>query len=208
MSDEPIVFVVDDDTAARNSLAAMVRTAGTTVKTFDSAEAFLADFDPGQWGCLVTDVRMGGMSGLELQERLREQGISLPVVLISGYADVPTAVSAMRGGAVTFLEKPCTEEELQGSITKAVAWHRQHRRVESQRAELQSRLARLSAEEHVVMRAMVAGTPNKAIAAELQIGLRTVELRRANVMKKMGAESLAELVHLSIAADRTADAPR
>ncbi|MBN2021914.1 MAG: response regulator transcription factor [Pirellulales bacterium] len=208
MSDEPIVFVVDDDDAARNSLAAMIRASGAAVKTYDSAEAFLDDYAPEQWGCLVTDVRMGGMSGLQLQQRLRERGIALPVVLISGYADVPTAVSAMRGGAVTFLEKPCTEEELQGSVAKAVAWHRQHRRVESQRAELQSRLAQLSAEEHVVMRAMVAGTPNKAIASDLHIGLRTVELRRANVMKKMGAESLAELVHLSIAADRLADAPR
>lgn len=204
---KPTVFVVDDDAAARESVAAVVRGFGAHVKTYRSAEEFLSDFDVSQWGCLVTDVRMGGMSGIQLQEELRKKGVSLPVILISGYADVPTAVRAMRSGAVTLLEKPCTDEELRASISKAIAWHQRRRRVDARHADLRTKLARLSPEEREVMRFMVEGTPNKVIASQLQIGLRTVELRRANIMKKMEANSLAELVRLGIAADALPEPP-
>jgi len=141
-----------------------------------------------------------------LQERLRADGVTLPVILISGYADIPTAVHTMRAGAVTFLEKPCREADLWSSICKAIEWHRQRRDARRRAESLQSRFTQLTPGERDVMRAMVAGKPNKVIASELEIGLRTVELRRANVLQKTGAGSLAELVRLTVAADRMAEA--
>ncbi len=196
MESEPIVSVVDDDPAARRSLAAMLTAKGLNVETYASAEEFLEESDPSQHGCLVVDVRMGGISGLELQAKLREEKVSLPVIVITGYGNVPTAVSAMKAGAVTFLEKPCIDYELCNSVQAALKQHRQQRESEARHAELQMRLERLSPQERLVMEKLVDGTPNKVIAAELEIGLRTVELRRANVMKKMKADNLAELVQI------------
>jgi two-component system, LuxR family, response regulator FixJ len=149
---------------------------------------------------------MAGMSGVQLQDKLRADGVTLPVILISGYADVPTAVHTMRAGAVTFLEKPCREDELWSSICKAIEWHRRRREVRRRSEWLQSRFTQLTPGERDVMLAMVAGKPNKVIATELEIGLRTVELRRANILQKTGAGSLAELVRLAVVADRMAEA--
>jgi FixJ family two-component response regulator len=146
---------------------------------------------------------MAGMSGLNLLEQLKQERISLPAVVITGYGDVPTAVEAMRAGAVTFLEKPCGEVDLWKSIQEAIETHRRLRHQQARRADIQARFARLTPGEARVLERMIAGKPNKAIAADLQIGLRTVELRRANVMKKIGVDSVAELVRLAMEADRT-----
>jgi FixJ family two-component response regulator len=196
--DRPTVFVVDDDPAARDSVAAMIRSRGMAVESYASAEQFFGQFDRGRLGCLVTDVRMAGMSGLGLLERLKQERISLPAVVITGYGDVPTAVEAMRVGAVTFLEKPCGEGDLCKSIGEAIETHRRLRQRQARLAEVQARFARLTPGEARVLEQMMAGKPNKAIAADLQIGLRTVELRRANVMKKIEVDSVAELVRLAM----------
>jgi FixJ family two-component response regulator len=201
MEDRPTVFVVDDDPAARDSVAAMIRSRGIEVESYASAEQFFGQFNRGRLGCLVTDVRMAGMSGLSLLERLKQERISLPAVVITGYGDVPTAVEAMRAGAVTFLEKPCGEGDLLKSIGEAIETHRRLRRQQARLAEIQARFARLTPGEVRVLEQMIAGKPNKTMAADLQIGLRTVELRRANVMKKIEVDSVAELVRLAMEAD-------
>ncbi len=198
MEKEPTVFVVDDDPAARDSVAALVQSKGMAASTYASAEEFLQRFDPSQAGCVVVDVRMNGMSGLELQRKFRAQETHLPVIMISGYADTPSAVDAMRNGAVTFLEKPYRDKELWESILTALDRYHEDQEAKTRRAELRARLARLTPQEHEVLEKLVAGKPNKAIKAEMDIGLRTVELRRANVMKKMEAGSLAELVRLYV----------
>ena len=201
MEDRPTVFVVDDDPAARDSVAAMIRSRGMAVESYASAEQFFTQFDRGRLGCLVTDLRMAGMSGLNLLERLKQERISLPAVVITGYGDVPTAVEAMRAGAVTFLEKPCKEGDLWKSIGEAIETHRRLRSRQARLADIQARFARLTPGEALVLERMIAGKPNKTIAADLEIGLRTVELRRANVMKKIGVDSLAELVRLAMEAE-------
>ena len=173
MEDRPTVFVVDDDPAARDSVAAMIRSRGMAVESYASAEQFFEQFDRGRLGCLVTDVRMAGMSGLNLLERLKQERLSLPAVVITGYGNVPTAVEAMRAGAVTFLEKPCGEGDLWKSIAVAIKTHRRLRRQQARLADIQARFARLTPGEALVLERMIAGKPNKAIAADLQIGLRT-----------------------------------
>lgn len=196
MCDEPTVFIVDDDPAARESAAAMIQARGLQVEAYASGEAFLDHFDRRRLGCLVTDMKMGGMSGLDLQAKLRVENVALPVIVVTGYGDVSTAMQAMHAGAVTMLEKPCWSEDLWQFICGAIEWHRKQRQRQSRRDELQSRLARLTAEEREVMEQIKVGTPNKVIASQLDIGLRTVELRRAAAMKKMEADSLPELIQL------------
>ncbi len=198
MHADATVFVVDDDPAARDSVAALVRSKGLPVATYASAEQFLTAFDSSRVGCLVVDVRMTGMTGLDLQEVLRQGGSRLPIIIITGFGDVPTAVRAMRAGAFTFLEKPCRDQELWSCIQKALDAAGRARLEDIRKADVEARLAHLTPDELRVMREMVAGKPNKVIAAELDIGLRTVELRRANVLKKMHADSLAELVRLAL----------
>ncbi len=205
MTDEPTIFVVDDDPAARDSIAGLVKSKGVAYETYVSAEHFLENFDRSRHGCLVLDVRMDGMSGLELQQKLHRENVSLPIIIITGFGDVSSAVDAMRIGAVTFLEKPCSDYELWESIEAAIDQHRTCRQNELRLGDLQTRLTRLTPEEHQVMEKMIAGTPNKVIAAELEIGLRTVELRRANALKKMGARSVAELVRLHVEAEELAE---
>ena len=201
MENTPVVYVVDDDEAARNSVAAMVASKGLMVQGYGSAEAFLKDFDRDRLGCLLTDVRMAGINGLELQESLRIEGCNIPVIVITGYGDVPTAVSAFRGGAVTFLEKPCDAQELWSYIEKALREHRLCREEKKQKKEIITRFSTLTESEREVMQAMVDGKPNKIIASELLMGLRTVELRRAAVLKKTRAKSLAELVRMCVLND-------
>src|SRR5688500_18749916 len=184
------VYVVDDDQAARESVIALVELQGLRAKGLSSADEFLHEFDPSVKGCLVVDVRMAGTSGLELLEQLANRGSTLPVVVITGYADVPMAVRAMQMGAVTFLEKPCQEQELWNGIRQALEIENQQHLQRAQRAEIEARLANLTVEELAVLRKMLLGYGNKLIAADLDIGLRTVELRRSKVMKKMQAASL------------------
>ncbi len=202
------VFIVDDDPAAHESVAALVRSHGLEAETFESAEDFLARFDRQRDGCLIIDMRMSGMCGLKLQELLRAEGVELPVIIITGYGDVSSAVQAMRGGAQTFLEKPCNDQQLWEAICRALACQVQSRSQRAQRAQIRSRLAMLTPEEHQVLQKLVAGNPNKTIAKELDLGLRTVELRRANILQKMQAASLAELVRMVVAAGAVRDSTR
>ncbi len=178
MSTEPIVIIVDDDPAARDSVAALVKSKGVGTRTFASAEEFLAALDPAETGCLVVDVRMTGMSGVELQETLRARGSDWPVIVITGFGDVPTAVRAMKAGALTFLEKPCRTTELWSAIEDALAQSVQKESQRERQSEIQARYDQITPDERQVLRLMLAGATNKTIAADLDLGLRTVELRR------------------------------
>jgi two-component system, LuxR family, response regulator FixJ len=192
------VFVVDDDAAARESVMAIVSAKGVPAKGFTNAEEFLAHYDANLRGCIVADVRMNGMSGLQMLQQLATRGSTLPAIVITGYADVPMAVKAMQAGALTFLEKPCQDQELWQAIQQALDREASQQALRRQTAELQTRLATLTEDEVAVLRKLLEGLPNKRIAVDLDIGLRTVELRRSNIMKKMGAASLPELVRMAI----------
>ncbi len=195
---DAVVYVVDDDPAARASVAALVQSRGVRTRDFASAEEFLEAVREDDRGCLVVDVRMTGMSGLELQESLTERKIALPVIVITGFADVPMAVRAMRGGAVNFLTKPCKTDELWQNIKQALERHHADRSSREQRDAIEARMATLTEDETAVLLRVMDGLPNKRIARDLDIGLRTVELRRSNVMRKMNAESLAELIQMAV----------
>jgi FixJ family two-component response regulator len=201
MNPNATIYVVDDDTAARESVMALVSLKGLPAQGFSSAEEFLAQFDPSKAGCLVVDVRMSGMSGLQLLQVLQTRNVSFPVIVITGYADVPMAVKAMQAGAMTFLEKPCQEQELWNAIQQALDLEKAQQAQRKQRTEIESRLATLTEDEVAVLRKLLEGLPNKRIAVDLDIGLRTVELRRSNIMKKMVANSLPELVRMAILVD-------
>jgi two-component system, LuxR family, response regulator FixJ len=198
MVSDSTVFVVDDDEGARESVVALVGLKGLRAEAFSSAEDFLAQYDPGRKGCIVIDVRMAGMSGLDLLQKLRARQSSLPVIVITGFADVPMAVRAMQEGAVTFLEKPCQEQELWQAIQQALEIERTQHAERKQRTETEARLKMLTEDELEVFRRLLAGHANKRIASDLDIGLRTVELRRSNIMKKMQATSLPDLVRMAI----------
>jgi FixJ family two-component response regulator len=193
---DPVVYVVDDDPAARNSVAALIKSRGLAVETYPSAEEFLDRYDPFQRGCLIVDVRMTGMSGLDLQERLATKGVNLPVIVITGFADVPMAVRAMQTGAVTFLEKPCSEQEITRAIQTALDLEAQNNELRQRRAEIEENYRRITQAERDVLERIVLGMPNKEVASELKLGLRTVEQRRARIMTKMNVDSLAELVRM------------
>jgi FixJ family two-component response regulator len=198
MDAERTVFVVDDDVAARESIVELAGIKGCKAKGLTSAEEFLAQYDPSQKGCVVVDVRMSGMSGLELLGELKSRKSALPVVVVTGYADVSIAVKAMQAGAVTFLEKPCREEELWQAIQQALEIEQTRDAERKQRADIEGRLASLTEDEVSVLRRLLQGHPNKSIAADLDLGLRTVELRRSNIMRKMKAASLPDLVRLAL----------
>lgn len=201
MADNSTIHIIDDDSAVRESLLALVQMRGLTAKGYSSAEAFLTALKPADTGCVVCDVRMPGMSGLQLLERLADAKSTLPVIIITAYADVPTAVRAMQAGAVTFLEKPCNEADLIEAVQQALNLEQAQAALRKQKADVENKLTTLTADEIAVMRKMLEGLPNKRIASDLDIGLRTVELRRSNIMKKMGAGSLAELVRLALLVD-------
>ena len=194
MDIQQTVFVIDDDPGARDSVAALVSSRNMPVEKFASAEDFLAAFDPQQNGCVVVDVRMQGMSGLQLQDELTQLGSQIPVIVITAYGDVPTAVQAMKHGALSFMEKPCTPDELWNNIAQALRYNRELVETTAEWKDVKSRLSSLSEEERQVLDHLMTGAPNKAIASRLDIGLRTVESRRATVLKKMRANSLAVLV--------------
>jgi FixJ family two-component response regulator len=196
---KPTVFVVDDDAGARNSVSALAQSAGYAAESFESAESFLTHYDRTRTGCLVADIRMIEMSGLELQDRLLSEDCPLPVIIISAYANAPLAVRAMQQGAVNVLEKPCSNSELLTSIGHAMNLDTERRAKQAELNELRSRLTALTADERTVLDAIVAGKANKIIARELNIGLRTVEARRHNIFEKMHADSLAELVRMIVA---------
>ncbi|MBV8186298.1 MAG: response regulator [Alphaproteobacteria bacterium] len=198
MTDSQVVHVIDDDADVRHSLAFLLSTAGFAVRVHDSAVAFLEALTQAQPGCVVTDIRMPDMDGLELQRRLGEARAGFPVIVITGHADVALAVQAMKAGAVDFIEKPFDDEVLLSAIRVALS---RHVRDSERRARLQAvreRLKLLSEREREVLTGLVAGKPNKVIAYDLGISARTVEVYRANVMTKMQADSLSDLVRMAL----------
>jgi two-component system response regulator FixJ len=198
MSSDPIVFVVDDDPAMRDSLKLLLESSGFTTHTYESAVAFLASDAVGGFGCVVADIRMPEMDGLQLQEQLGSRRSVLPVILMTGHGDIPIAVRAMKAGAVDFLEKPFDDEALLGSVRRALEQAKASGAAEADAKLVQERLSSLTERERQVLDLLVAGKPNKIVAYELSISPRTVEIHRARVMDKMEAKSLAELVRMKV----------
>lgn len=199
---EPTVFVVDDDEAMRRSLKWLIESIGMRVQTFDSADAFLTAYTPDWAGCLLLDVRMPGMSGLDLQAYLTRADYLLPVVIITGHGDVAMAVKAMQAGALDFIEKPFHDEDLLRSIRRALEVDSQTRAERSQHAVVLTRLEELTPREHEVMDLVAAGLSNREIAKTLGVTAKTVEAHRAKVMDKMQATSLADLVRMALLVER------
>jgi len=191
---EQRIYIVDDDEALRDSLAWLLDSAGYLTQSYDSAEAFLADYNDQLTGCALLDVRMPGMSGLELFDRLCELHATLPVIFITGHGDVPMAVAALKRGAADFIEKPFNDEDMLTLIRQCLAIEKEGRDRRRQDAEVARRLDLLTQREREVLELIIAGKLNKQIADTLGISIKTVEVHRARVMEKMGANSLAELV--------------
>ncbi|CAK0763668.1 Transcriptional regulatory protein FixJ [Gammaproteobacteria bacterium] len=210
MSQQPTVFVVDDDPAVRDSLRLLLESVGLVAETFSSAHQFLEATDPEQPGCVLLDIRMPGMSGLELQRRLVARGIILPVIIITGHGDVTTAVQAMKTGAVDFLEKPFNDQVLLDRIHDAITRDAQARRARAEQDEVGRRLGTLSPREVEVLDLIIAGKANKVIALDLGISEKTVEAHRARTMDKMQVRSTADLVRTVLlyrTSRPTADSP-
>jgi two-component system response regulator FixJ len=193
-----VVHVIDDDADVRDSLAFLIGTAGLAVRTHESAVAFLKSLPGAEDGCIVTDVRMPEIDGIELQRRLRAQGCTLPVVVMTGHGDVALAVAAMKAGAMDFIEKPFSDDVLLAAIRAALARRGSERERAARTAEVRTRMQALSERERQVLDGLVAGKPNKIIAHDLGISARTVEIYRANVMTKMRADSLSALVRMAL----------
>jgi two-component system response regulator FixJ len=200
MLEKGIVHVIDDDDALRESLIFLLRAAKIDVQSHPSATAFLDALPAARTGCVITDVRMPGVSGLDLLRRLKELKIAVPVIVITGHGDVALAVEAMKIGAVDFLEKPFDDEALLASVRAALNQHDCEIKRTSERAEIENRLAALSNRETDVLKGLVAGQANKQIAYDLGISPRTVEIYRANLMHKMQAGSLSDLVRMALVA--------
>jgi len=198
VSEDPTVFVVDDDPAVLGSVTKLLKIIFSRVEAYASAAAFLAAYDPSRPGCLVLDVAMPGMSGLELQRKLTEREIDLPVVFITGHGNVQMAVDAMRQGAINFLEKPFREQELWDSVRKALETDRQKRRRRARTERIRQRMATLSPGERDVLQRILTGKTNRQIATELNLSVRTIEDRRGRLMKKLDASSLVELVQMAL----------
>ncbi|MCA9727721.1 MAG: response regulator transcription factor [Candidatus Eisenbacteria bacterium] len=197
MKNEPTVFIVDDDPGIRRALRMLMKSVGLPCETFESGPDFLEVFDPSRAGCLVLDVRMPGMSGLELQEKLATSGKTTPpIVFMTAHGDVPMAVSAMKSGALDFIQKPFRDQEMIDRIQKALALDREMRSESSGKEVVLERIERLTPREREVLDLIVEGKPNKGIAFDLGVSERTVEIHRSRVMRKMEAESLAELVQM------------
>jgi two-component system, LuxR family, response regulator FixJ len=195
-----VVHVIDDDEAVRHSLAFVLATAGLAVCVYESGDAFLAVLDNLQSGCVVSDVRMPGIDGLQLLRKLQEMKVRMPVIVMTGHADVAMAVAAMKAGAVDFVEKPFDDEILLRTIHAALDSFMVHSDREAERNEISARLGLLSPREREVLDGLLAGHPNKTIAYDLQLSPRTVEVHRANIMAKTGATSLSALIKMALKA--------
>ncbi len=195
-SGEPTVFIVDDEESVAESLRWLIESVGLKAETFSTAGEFLARYRPGRPGCLVLDVRMPAMSGLELQERLHAQEVSLPIIFITGHGGVQTAVRALKGGAIDFIEKPFDDQRMLDLVHKAIALDAEARRRAAAQADAAARHASLSAREREVLDLLIDGQTNKAIARSLGLSAKTVETYRANVMQKMGAPTVPHLVRM------------
>jgi len=191
---QPTAYVVDDEESIRTLWEWLMRSNGIPVQTFPSAAAFIQAYRRGDGGCLVLDVRLPGMSGPELQDYLRRESIEIPIVFVSAHADVPTAVNAMKGGAVDFIQKPFDYREAVAVVRRALERDAHGRERRAKREQLAERLAALTERERGVLQRIIEGKANKVIAAELDISVKTVEAHRAKVMEKMAADSVAELV--------------
>jgi FixJ family two-component response regulator len=199
-SPQPTVYIVDDDEGMRESLRWLVQSLGVPVKTFGSAEVFLGGYDVQIPGCLVVDVRMPGMSGLDLQRELRRRGDQIPVIVLTGHGNVPTAVEALKHGATEFLEKPVDGQDLLEAIQRSLALDAQRRAERHEHGVVGKRMKRLSRREHEVLGLVVDGLSSKQIAARLSVSGRTVEAHRAKIMKKLEVESVAQLVRTAVSA--------
>ncbi|HJS44942.1 MAG TPA: response regulator FixJ [Rhizomicrobium sp.] len=200
MSPNGLVHLIDDDEDVRRALAFLLGTAGLAVKVYESASAFLEKCEDFQSGCVVSDVRMPGIDGVELLRQLQQKRARMPVVIMTGHADVPLAVAAMKGGAVDFIEKPFADNVLLAAIQAAFERDRNAGRPAGEAVQIQSRLSSLTVREKEVLNGLLAGYPNKTIAYDLGLSPRTVEVHRANVMTKMAASSLPELVRMTLIA--------
>ena len=200
------VFIVDDDAAVRESIAMLVRSVGAAAEAFPSAAKFLDACGSDRPGCLVLDIRMPEMSGLQLQEKLTAIGCLLPIIFVTAHGDIPIAVEAMKGGAFDFVQKPFRDQDLLEKVQRAIDLDRARRREAKQRSAFADRLARLTKRETEVLDGVVGGKPNKVIAAELQISQRTVEVHRARIMEKLQAQSVSDLVRTVLTAQGKANA--
>jgi two-component system response regulator FixJ len=192
----PIVYIVDDDDAIRAALRLLLKSVGLAATPLPSAQEFLASYHPQQPGCLILDVRMPGMSGLDLQQELNVRGAIIPVIFITGHGDIPMAVEAMQQGAFDFLQKPFRDQDLIDRIQRALAKDQAERAQLRERDRIKERLESLTAREREVLDLVTSGKPNKIMAADLGVSQRTVEIHRSRVMEKMGASSLAQLVRM------------
>jgi two-component system response regulator FixJ len=192
------VFVVDDDAAVRQGLRFMLRVAEYDVEAFPSARSFLENYDPRRGGCLLLDVQMPQMTGLDLQQQLNVRGWRIPVIFITGHGTVPLAIAAMKAGAFDFIEKPLREDSLLESIERALRWNDRAYEERLERATLQVRMAALTPREREVFELVATGEPNKVIARHLGISFRTVELHRAHIVEKLHARSLSDLIRMAI----------
>jgi FixJ family two-component response regulator len=195
--ERPVVYVVDDDPSVRKSLERLLRSAGHDAKTFASALEFLETTHPDAPGCLVLDIKMPKVSGLELQDRLADKGISFPIIFITGHGTVPASVKALKAGAMDFLQKPFEERELLDAVSRGIEKHHRLRQEQSEMKTLRSRLEALTPREREVFRLVVTGMLNKQVAFDLGTTEKTIKVHRARVMEKMGAQSLADLVRFA-----------
>ncbi len=196
MTTDGVVHVIDDDEAVRKSLAFLLTSSGFAVRVYESASAFLETLDRIQPGCIVTDIRMPGISGLALQQQLKARHVVLPVIVMTGHGDIALAVEAMKAGAVDFIEKPFSDDTIIAAIGSAIDRHSREAAQHRETAAVAARLKTLTARESEILNGLVDGLPNKTIAYDLNISARTVEVHRANIMTKMHAASLAELVRM------------
>jgi FixJ family two-component response regulator len=201
MSTDPTVFIVDDDQEVREAIRLLMDSIGLAAEGFASAQAYLEGFDPARPGCLVLDVRMKGMSGLDLQQRLAEEPLHPPIIVITGHGDVPMAVRAVKNGAVDFIEKPFNDQLLLDAVHRALEQDAARRGQASRLADIRERLERLTPREREILDQVIAGKRNKVIAADLNISQSTVEAHRAKVMEKMEARSLSELMRMMLLLD-------
>jgi two-component system response regulator FixJ len=200
MSNEAIIHLIDDDEHVRRAVAFLLGTAGFAVKLHESATAFFAGLDRQQPGCIVSDVRMPGMDGVELLRRLKEEGADMPMIIMTGHADVALAVAAMKAGAVDFIEKPFDDEVLLSAVRLALSRYARVDPSGTEVGQIRARMESLSPRERQVLDGLLAGHPNKTIAYDLSLSPRTVEVHRANLMTKMGAKSLSDLVRMAMLA--------
>jgi FixJ family two-component response regulator len=201
MTREATVFIVDDDASVRRSLERLLRASGFHVESFDSGEHYLEREPFGGLGCVLLDINMPGVSGIELQQRLQDRGDTVPIVFLTGHGDIPTSVRAMKRGAQDFLTKPIDVDDLVPVIEDALLRHREILADDSERMQIKARLETLTPREREVMGELITGAPNKVIADRLGIAVKTVKVHRARVMDKMAVRSVAELVHLLHVAD-------